>query len=284
MKKNWVSWLFLENFELVVLMLITIAVVSIDVIGAALSLNISLQIRLSMVMALLALLAFHTLREGYGAEKDRMRAERDSELLIKLLRLAESSASGVECVDPRIRQDIWEDFEGDFYGWNPLFCLEQYGSLRDWLNVHKARYLNPKLREVQYLFLRDGTEPGLESSERYSSYRSFVEQLSRTSKTVKAELDEKLKTFVVDGRSSLVFFVGSKHGMDFGILYVDEPPFTKGGVPQWAFVIRNPVLVKMLRGRFDEVRGNHKPLPLESVLTKGTWQRKVNRASREGLL
>jgi hypothetical protein len=275
LKKGWISWLLLENLELAILMLVTAVVVGMDLVGAAFVADISLEVRLSIVMALLAMLAFHILREGYIAEKQRARDKRDSELLSKLLKLAESGAAGVECVDPRTQVDIWEDFEGSFYGWNPLFCLEKHGSRDNWLEIHSARYLSPKITEVQYLFLCDDRKKTSGDEERYSSYQSFVEKLAQVSKKVKGEISNKLKTYVVKGQSSLVFFIGVKHGMDFCILYVDEPPFTKGGVPQWAFIFRDPLLIKTLRGKFDEVRKNHKPLSLDDVLDKERWESEI---------
>lgn len=262
MQRNKNLDLILDNIELFVLLVISVIMLSIDLIGRGFEINTVATI----ITALLALLALHTVRDAYRREQDREAVESDREILNRLDTFLEGASPKVELVDPRSRLDIWANFEGVYYAWNAPFRLERDTDLKASLGTHANRYRNERLIKAQYVFFRGQTDvdPDREVFERrYANYLRFMRALSEEA----VELSTKLETFILnESIPEFTFFIGRQNGAELCILYFNQPPFMKGDMPQWAFLIKEPVIVGALKGMFEEKIFQNNPLELQDIL------------------
>lgn len=65
-----------------------------------------------------------------------------------------AQCSNFEVINPRTHADIWGQFEGNYYAWNPTWNYErssEQGVANAMLKAHKTRMLNPKLLSISYV-------------------------------------------------------------------------------------------------------------------------------------
>jgi hypothetical protein len=252
----------IDNAELIVLVAASVFILGMNIFGF----RFSIGINLSIITAFLALLALNSARLHHERQSEREKTRQDREVLKDIRVLLKSHRPPIELVAPRERPDIWSEFEGVYYAWNAPFRLERDTDLEKSLETHIQRYRNTNFIKAKYFFFygENSQHPDHKVfKRRFENYRRFVSTLSSQC----PEVQEKLETYIIPERlPGYTFFIGRRKDSDLCILYFNIEPFMSGDMPEWAFLIKEPSIIKSLRSQFDKKVYECNALGIQDVL------------------
>ena len=252
----------IDNAELIVLVAASVFILGMNIFGFSFSTGINL----SIITAFLALLALNSARSRHERQGEKEIIQKDREVLKDIRILLKSHRPLIELVAPRERPEIWSGFEGVYYAWNAPFRLEHDTDLAKSLETHVQRYSNTNFVKAKYFFFlgENQQHPDRRVFERrFENYRRFISALSDQC----PEVLEKLETYIIPERlPGYTFFIGRKKDSDLCILYFNIEPFMSGDMPEWAFLLKEPSIIKSLRSQFDKKVYECTPLGIQDVL------------------
>lgn len=245
----------LENLEFIGLGIIILFLIIGDKIGIG---NIQKNFP-SIIGAFLITFTIHTIRESLRRRKQSERLRAIEEMLERNL-----ETHAIEFIDPK-SLNFWSNFEGVFYGWNPLFRMEQEGNRDDWYLSHKTRYKSSKFMKAKYIVFREQDDKSGGNKKKQTSYKRFLRHIMALSQDKKFP-EEKIDIYIVDESTLYTFFIFQKEASELCALYIHEQPFMKGDMPQRAFLIKDETIIEAFKGMFEEKISNMEPLSLNEVL------------------
>lgn len=150
--------------------------------------------------------------------------------------------------------DLWSDFEGTFYAWNPSWQTELVTNPDDWADVHLRRYMDGSIKRVVYAVSK---QPLVKNDYvkffYYDGFKRFFQIFTQKNPTIIPRLEEKLEVYVVDQLpSNLSFFLGTsrKQKKEIALLLINDEPFCINGTPTIAFKTENEEVVNQMRNMF----------------------------------
>jgi len=217
-----------------------------------------------LLAATLATLAYRNGREIniLGIEIRKSRQEDGSGPIVK-----RDSFTVCDIMDAH---DLWNNFQGTFYAWNPSWQTELVTSPSEWSDVHLRRYTDKAIERVVYAVSRTPLTNDEHSRFYYlEGTQRFFQKFAREHPEIIPRLEEKLEVYVVDKLpSNLSFFLGrgKTHKMMVALLLVNEEPFSRNGTPTLAFRTENEEVQKQMRCMFDGIMNKVDPTPVADLI------------------
>ena len=207
---------------------------------------------------------------------------RDAILAMNLNKLNKSVAKLI-FFDPDKEKNIWREFEGKYYAWNPTWNYEldtmNYGKVL--LEAHRDRFANQNLEEVHYIISPQGVNSKLQCSRKI--VEDYFRQLQSVIGIEKYKLGYKKYIFYFLNKNCHVssldigtsIFIGEKKGNKNLILFINSQPFMKNnGLHQEAFFTEEKEYVQKHQHFMQEIiyeaRKQHKKSPGKQIICKLT--------------
>lgn len=167
------------------------------------------------------------------------------EALKKIRFLSKSETKPVESikiVDILDAHDLWSDFKGDLFCWNPSWQTEMHANPNAWEEIHINRYKNDQVNRVVYIIGKQGNESQNRKFFYLNGLKNFLKLFLNNHPKLRPALEKKIKIYIKDKLpSDLTFFVGTKasDSSKVSILMINDEPFISSEMPRSAFVTGN---------------------------------------------
>ena len=184
--------------------------------------------------------------------------------------LTRQESESFAIVDIMKAHDLWSDFGGTFYAWNPSWQTEIVTNPSEWEDIHVKRYLEDKIERVVYVILnRDGSNKKDRKYYYLEGFKLFLNRFLESNPHLKRKISKKMEIYVEDKFSTdLTFFVGEKLSdkSKGGLLLINEAPFCQGGTPILAFETRNRRVINEMMKMFHEVMTSSNRQSVDDIL------------------
>jgi hypothetical protein len=143
----------------------------------------------------------------------------------------------------------FSDFEGTYYSWNPSWQTELSTNPDEWMEMHRQRYRNTRIKRIIYIIGSEGIVKDPYSKLYYlTGFKAFVKEFTRRFPSDANKMEDKLEVYLMKQLSSeLTLFAGKKDGHHQSIILFNEPPLMVGGTPLYSLEINSSEMYEKIR-------------------------------------
>ncbi|MES9970624.1 MAG: hypothetical protein ABW092_11370 [Candidatus Thiodiazotropha sp.] len=183
---------------------------------------------------------------------------------------AADNSENFSVVDIMKAHNLWADFEGTFYAWNPSWQTEIITNPVEWSEIHVNRYLDSKIDRVIYVILNNSSKRKDRKYYYLDGFKLFLSRFLTANPGIENKVKDKMEVYMEsEPASDLTFFVGHKQTDDskVGLLLINEEPFCHGGTPILAFETKNERIIGEMMKMFHDVMTSSSKCDLGEILS-----------------